>query len=77
MRELEVMTIDEKDYLILKEVFDHQTSYVFLSNMIDPEDMMIRKSSKSDKDLYVPLDSEEEYLFATQLLFQDTNEKND
>ena len=73
MKEVEVMTIDNKDYLIMKEVFENDTSYVFLSNMIDPEDVMIRKSSPNDKNLYIPLDNEEEYKLATLLLFKNAN----
>lgn len=77
MKELEVMTIDNKDYLIMKEVFEGDTSYVFLSNSEDPEDVMIRKSSDRDKNLYVPLENDEEYHLATLLFFKDSNKKND
>ena len=77
MKELEVMTIDNKDYLIMKEVFDKQTSYVFLSNVQNPEDVMIRKSSSINPEVYIPLENEEEYHLATLLLFKDSNEKND
>ena len=77
MREVEVMTIDNKDYLIMKEVFENNTSYVFLSNVHDPEDVMIRKSSSNDPNYYVPLDNEEEFRLATLLFFKASNEKND
>lgn len=75
MKEVEVMTIDNKDYLIMKEVFEGETSYVFLSNVNDPEDVMIRKSSERDKDLYIPLENEEEYHLATLLLFKESTAK--
>lgn len=77
MREVEVMTIDDKDYLIMKEVLEKNTSYVFLSNVHDPEDVMIRKSSSYDPNVYVPLENEEEFRLATLLLFKESNEKND
>jgi len=73
MKEVEVIKIGEKEYYIMKEVMDNDTSYVFLSGVEDPEDVMIRKSNPSDKDLYIPLENEEEYHLATLLLFKHSN----
>ncbi len=73
MKELEVMTIDNKDYIIMKEVYDNDISYVFLSNLVDPDDVMIRKSSIDDKDLYIPLENDEEFRLASLLLFKNSN----
>lgn len=71
MKEVEVMTVGSKDYFIMKEVIDHGISYVFLSGVADPEDVMIRKSTPDNPDYYVPLENEEEYHLATLLLFQE------
>ncbi len=68
MKELEIMTVDNKDYIIMKEVKEQNTIFVFLSNVNDPDDVMIRKSN--DNILYVPLENEEEYRLASLLLFK-------
>ena len=57
-KELEVITIDNKDYAILKETEYNDTTYIFLSNVANQDDIMIRKSSEEDKDLFVPLYNE-------------------
>ena len=67
-KELEIMTIDGVDYAILKEVKNVATTYVFLSNVANSEDMIIRKSV-NDED-YVPLDGDKEFELACLLLFK-------
>ena len=62
MKEVEIMNIDNKDYIIMKEVIENETSYIFLSNVNNPDDVMIRKSN--DNKLYIPLENEEEYRLA-------------
>ncbi len=76
MRDVEVMTVDDKDYIVMKEVMENGTSFVFLSGVDNPDDVMIRKSSPHDPYLYIPLESEEEVHLATLLFFKQ-NEKND
>ena len=71
MIQVEVMRVDNKDYIILKEVFEKNISFVFLSNVDDPDDILIRKSNPLQPSHYVPLESEEEYQLASLLLFQD------
>ena len=39
MREVEVINIDNIDYIIMKEVNENDTNYVFLSNVNNPEDV--------------------------------------
>ena len=63
-KELEVITIDNKDYAILKEKEYNDTTYIFLSNVANQDDIMIRKSSEEDKDLFVPLENEKEFNIA-------------
>ena len=69
-KELEVITLGDKDYFILNEVRRNGTTYIYLSNVEDKDDTLIRKSSKDDDTLFVPLDSEEEFELACLLLFR-------
>ena len=70
MKEVEVITIGNKNYIILNEVIENNISYIFLSNVEDPNDVMIRKSTKEDSNHYVPLENKEEFQLASLLLFQ-------
>ena len=70
MKDLEVITIDGEDYLILKEVKHENVSYFYLSNINNEEDTLIRKSDKKDKDLLVPLESDMEFELACNLLLK-------
>ena len=70
MKDLEVITIDGEDYLILKEVKHENVSYFYLSNVNNEEDTLIRKSDKKDKDLLVPLESDMEFELACNLLLK-------
>ena len=70
MTEYEVMTIDNKDYIIINEVEHKRTTYIYLVNPKNEADVMIRKSSKEDKDLYIPLDNDDEFNLANLLLFK-------
>lgn len=70
MNNMEIMTFGDKDYYILKEKESNGINYIYLSNVDDPKDIMIRKSSNKDKDLYVPLDGENEFNKACLLLFK-------
>ena len=75
MKEFEIMTIDNKDYLIVKEIQDKDTNYIYLVNKENELDVLIRKQSKEDKNTYIPLDNDEEFNLANLLLFRDTNIK--
>lgn len=76
MKDVEIINIDNKKYAIVNEAQDEGTTYIYLSNIDDPEDIMIRKSSKEDKNEYIPLDDEDEFHLATLLLFK-TDKEND
>lgn len=69
-KELEIITLGDKDYFILNEVKRNGVTYIYLSNVEDKDDTLIRKSSKDDDTLYVPLESEEEFELACLLLFR-------
>lgn len=75
MKEMEIVTIGKKDYCIVREVEEDNIHYVFISNVVNPEDIMIRKSSLSNPDLYIPLENEDEYYLANLLLFRESYEQ--
>lgn len=68
--EIEVITLGDKEYYILNEVKHNGTTYIYLSSVIDRDDTLIRKSSKDDEDMYIPLETEEEFELACLLLFR-------
>ena len=70
MKEVEVITIGNKDYIILSEVIEKNVSFIFLSNLDDPDDVMIRKSTADNPNHYVPLENPEEFQLASLLLLQ-------
>ena len=69
-KELEVITLGDKDYYILNEVKRNGVTYIYLSNVLDRDDTLIRKSSKDDEELFIPLETEEEFELACLLLFR-------
>ena len=75
MNEYEVINIDNKDYLIVNEINHKGTTYIYLVNPKNEADVMIRKSSKQDPDLYVPLENDDEFNLANLLLFKNVYKK--
>lgn len=69
-KEVEIITLGDKDYYILNEVKRNGVTYIYLSNVEDKDDILIRKSSSDDDSLYVPLESEDEFELACLLLFR-------
>ena len=69
-KELEVITIDDKDYVIIEEVDHENDKYLYLSNVIDEEDTLIRKINKDDENTVLPLKDESEFELACNLLFK-------
>lgn len=69
-KELEIITLGDKDYYILHEAKRNGTTYLYLSNVDDIDDTLIRKSSSEDETLFIPLESEEEFELACLLLFR-------
>lgn len=69
-KELEVITIDDKDYVIIEEVDHENDKYLYLSNVIDEEDTLIRKINKDDTKTVLPLKDENEFELACNLLFK-------
>ena len=75
MTEYEVINIDNKDYIIVNEINHKGITYIYLVNPKNEADVMIRKNSKEDKDLYVPLENDDEFNLANLLLFKKVTEK--
>lgn len=68
MRDVEVIKIDNKDYLVIKEVEYNNYNYLYLVNNDNEDDIIIRK--EKDNNVY-PLESEDEFDKACGILFKD------
>lgn len=66
--ELEIIEIDDKEYYVLTELQGKEENYLYLSNVNDDEDVFLRKSDKTNPDIVIPLESDEELTEATTLL---------
>ena len=60
----------EDNIKYLHEAKRNGTTYLYLSNVDDIDDTLIRKSSSEDETLFIPLESEEEFELACLLLFR-------
>lgn len=69
-RELDVVTIDGVNYLILEKIDYNDNSYVYLSNVMDMNDTLIKKIDKNDSKVVVPLDDENEFELACNLFLK-------
>lgn len=69
-RELDVVTIDGVNYLILEKIDYNDNSYVYLSNVTDMNDTLIKKIDKNDSKVVVPLDDENEFELACNLFLK-------
>ena len=72
MRDLEVVKIEGNSYVIIKEVKHGNTSYLYLSNINDEEDTLIRKMDEKEKDMIIPLENDQEFELACNLLLKHT-----
>lgn len=70
IKDVEIITLGDKDYYILNEAKRNGVTYIYLSNVEDKDDILIRKSSNDDDSSYVPLESEDEFELACLLLFR-------
>ena len=69
-RELDVVTIDGVNYLILEKIDYNDNSYVYLSNVMDMNDTLIKKIDINDSKVVVPLDDENEFELACNLFLK-------
>lgn len=68
-KELEVVVIENKEYYIIKEISHGDNIYLYLSNVENDDDMLIRKTTIENKDLIVPLQNKQEFDIACALMF--------
>lgn len=68
-KEVEVIAIDNKRYAVIKEITHNDNTFLYLSNLEDEEDTLIRKVDKNQKDLVIPIE-EQEFELACSLLLK-------
>lgn len=64
MEELEILTIDDKDYAVIERITDNNNTYVYVTNVDDETDFFVRKEQN---DTLLALDNEEELNKALEL----------
>lgn len=68
---IDYVIIDDKKYGILKETTYNDATYVFLANLNDPKDQLIKKYYETNKDELLPLDSDEEFNYILTLFVEE------
>lgn len=68
-KEVEIVEINNKKYYVMKEISHGENNYLYLSNVIDDDDMMIRKTTAQDREQLVPLSNKQEFDIACALMF--------
>ena len=69
MRELDVVEIEDKSYFILKEITKDNKTYLYLSNINDEDDTLIRKL---EEEKVIPLESDKEFELACNLFIKES-----
>lgn len=67
-REVEYVLIDNKKYEVVMEKKSGDTTYMYLSNLDDENDNLIRKYTTVDQETIYPLDNDEEFELAMSLI---------
>lgn len=62
--ELDVLTIDDKEYIVIDEINDNENTYCYLCNDLNDEEFFIKKIKENQ---LLPIDSEEEFNKALKL----------
>lgn len=68
-RELNAVQIDDKTYLIVKEITKNDKKYIYLSNIDNKEDILIRRLEDNKA---VPLNNDKEFELACSLFIKET-----
>ncbi len=68
MREVEIYTIDDQEYMLLDKITKNNDTYLYFSSITEGNNYIIRKLDKNDSNIMIPLDSEEEVKKAILLL---------
>lgn len=66
-QEMDIVTIDDKDYLILKKIKYKDNIFVFLSNEADEDDVLIKKM---DNGKMISLENIKEFELACNIFIQ-------
>lgn len=64
MEELEILTIEDKDYAVIERINNNNNTYVYVTNVDDETDFFVRKEQN---DTLLALDNEEELNKALEL----------
>ena len=64
---IEYVIIDDKRFGVISEIPNQDTVYVFLANLEDPSEQLIRKYKIENKDDLLPLETDQEFVFALKL----------
>ncbi len=67
-REAEYVLIDNKKYEVVMEKTSGDTTYMYLSNLDDENDNLIRKYTTVAQETIYPLDNDEEFELAMSLI---------
>lgn len=73
-QEMDVVTINDKEYLIMKKIKFKDNIFVYLSNVLDEDDVLIKKMSE---DKIVSLESVNEFELACNIFLQNIVRKNE
>lgn len=75
MINVKVYQIDGVEYYLLRELEIHGVNYLYLSNVNDENDFVIRKRDKNDSMLFLPLADENEVKLASLTFAQQMLDK--
>lgn len=64
MKNAEIYTFDNKKYIAI----DRINEFLYLSNLTNHHDMMIRKVEPNDEEMLLPLETDEEFEKALNLI---------
>lgn len=75
MVEMNVIKIDGDEYIILDEIKNGKSIYIYLSNSNNPKDFFVRKVLENNKEELVNLDNHDEFVLSMKL-FNDKHGKD-
>lgn len=68
MRDIEIYTINNKEYMLLKKVEKASDTYLYFSSIEEGNDYIIRKLDPNNQEMMIPLSDEDEVKKAILLL---------
>ena len=71
--QVKVYSFDNKKFVLVEQI----NNYLFLVNMKNSHDMMIRKENVEEPNVLLPLDDDDEFEYALQLLTRKKLEEED